>query len=92
MDAAAGRGEHADYTTRARVRATARYAAQQVLDAINMLINVHGAATFAETSRLQQYWRDASTAARHAGLNAMVGYEILGKDLLGIDEQVSPMV
>ncbi len=53
---------------------------------------MHGAATFAESSRLQQYWRDASTAARHAGLNAAVGYEILGKDLLGIDEPISPMV
>jgi alkylation response protein AidB-like acyl-CoA dehydrogenase len=74
------------------VRATAGYAAQQVLDAINILINVHGAASFAESNRLQQYWRDANTAARHAGLNAAVGYEILGKDLLGIDEPISPMV
>ena len=92
LDAAAARGERADYSTRARVRASVGYAAQQVLDAINILINVHGAASFAESSRLQQYWRDANTAARHAGLNSMVGYEILGKDLLGIDEPISPMV
>ncbi|MCW2560273.1 MAG: hypothetical protein JWP55_4237 [Mycobacterium sp.] len=92
LDAAAARGEHADYATRARVRATAGYAAQQVLEAINILINVHGAATFAESSRLQQHWRDANTAARHAGLNSAVGYEILGKALLGIDEPISPMV
>lgn len=92
LDAAAARGERADYATRARVRASVGYAAQQVLDAINILINVHGAATFAESSLLQQYWRDANTAARHAGLNSMVGYEIFGKDLLGIDEPISPMV
>jgi alkylation response protein AidB-like acyl-CoA dehydrogenase len=92
LDGTAARGEQTDYATRARVRATAGYAAQQVLDAINILINVHGAASFAESSRLQQYWRDANTAARHAGLNAAVGYEILGKDLLGIDEPISPMV
>jgi alkylation response protein AidB-like acyl-CoA dehydrogenase len=92
LDGTAARGEQTDYATRARVRATAGYAAQQVLDAINILINVHGAASFAESNRLQQYWRDAKTAARHAGLNAAVGYEILGKDLLGIDEPISPMV
>ncbi|MBB5163139.1 acyl-CoA dehydrogenase family protein [Mycobacterium sp. AZCC_0083] len=92
LDATAARGEQTDYATRARVRATAGYAAQQVLDAINILINVHGAASFAESSRLQQFWRDANTAARHAGLNVAVGYEILGKDLLGIDEPISPMV
>jgi 3-hydroxy-9,10-secoandrosta-1,3,5(10)-triene-9,17-dione monooxygenase len=92
LDATAARGERVDYATRARVRASAGYAAQQVLDAINVLINVHGAASFAESSRLQQYWRDANTAARHAGLNSVVGYEILGKDLLGIEEPISPMV
>ena len=43
-------------------------------------------------SLMQQYWRDANTAARHAGLNAVVGYEILGKELLGVPERISPMV
>lgn len=92
LDGVAARGEQADYATRARVRARTGYAAQQVLDAINILVNVHGAASFAETSRMQQYWRDANTAARHAGLHAMVGYEILGKALLGIDERIGPMI
>lgn len=92
LDGQAARGERSDYATRARARATAGYVAQQVLDAINILLNVHGAASFAETNRMQQYWRDANTAARHAGLNAVVGYEIFGKALLGIDERISPMV
>ena len=92
LDGAAARGEQADYATRARVRARVGYAAQQVLDAINILLNVHGAASFAETNPMQQYWRDANTAARHAGLNSVVGYEIFGKALLGIDESISPMV
>ena len=81
-----------DYELRARVRAQYGYIAQQVLDAIHVLVNVHGAATFAETNLMQQYWRDANTAARHAGLNAAVGYEVFGKALLGVPEQISPMV
>jgi 3-hydroxy-9,10-secoandrosta-1,3,5(10)-triene-9,17-dione monooxygenase len=63
-----------------------------VLEAIHILVNVHGAAAFAETSLMQQYWRDANTAARHAGLNAYIGYEVFGKALLGVPERISPMV
>ncbi|MGA4961994.1 acyl-CoA dehydrogenase family protein [Streptomyces pseudogriseolus] len=81
-----------DHATRTRLRAQAGYAAQQVLAAITTLLNVHGAAAFAETSPLQRIWRDAGTAARHAGLVPAVGYEVYGKSLLGIDERVSLMV
>ena len=92
LDLSLRTGEQVDYAARAEIRAQAGYAAQQVLEAINALVNVHGAASFAESSRLQQYWRDANTAARHAGLNAMVGYEVFGKALLGVEERISPMV
>lgn len=72
----------------ASVQAAAQcgYAAQQILAAIQELLNVHGAGSFALSSRLQQLWRDANTAARHAMLNSFVGYEMFGKQLLGIDE------
>jgi 3-hydroxy-9,10-secoandrosta-1,3,5(10)-triene-9,17-dione monooxygenase len=42
--------------------------------------------------RMQQYWRDANTAARHAGLQPVVGYEVYGKSLLGIEDRISPAV
>jgi 3-hydroxy-9,10-secoandrosta-1,3,5(10)-triene-9,17-dione monooxygenase len=77
---------------RAQARARAGYAAQQVLEAIQILANVHGAGGFAESSRMQQYWRDANTAARHGGLNAVIGYEIHGKALLGVEERIGRMV
>lgn len=41
---------------------------------------------------MQRYWRDANTAARHAALNSAVGYEILGKSLLDVDERISAMM
>ena len=62
------------------------------LTAISTLINVHGAGSFAESSRMQQYWRDANTAARHAALQPVVGYEVYGKALLGVAERISPLV
>lgn len=84
LDASTTHGPGLDHDDRARIRGQAAYAAQQVLDAINDLINVHGAGSFALSNPLQQFWRDANTAARHAGLNALLGYEDYGKALLGM--------
>lgn len=80
------------YRLRAQARAQCGYAAGEVLEAIQMLINVHGAASFADSSAMQQYWRDANVAARHAALNSYVGYEIYGKSLLGVSERIAELV
>jgi 3-hydroxy-9,10-secoandrosta-1,3,5(10)-triene-9,17-dione monooxygenase len=92
LDAAANKRQLPTYAMRAEIRARSGYLAQQVLDALSILINVHGAGSFAESSRIQQYWRDANTAARHAALQPVVGYEIYGKALLGIAERISTLV
>ena len=85
-------GGEAGYPRRAQARAQCGYAVQQVLDAIQTLMNIHGAGGFADSSPLQQYWRDANTAARHALFNAYVGYEVFGKSLLGVPERISAFV
>jgi 3-hydroxy-9,10-secoandrosta-1,3,5(10)-triene-9,17-dione monooxygenase len=92
LDSCAARGRAIDYVARARMRAECGHAAQHVIDAINLLVNVHGAESFAQAGRMQQYWRDAHTGARHAGLNPMVGYEIFGKALLGVNDRISPIL
>jgi alkylation response protein AidB-like acyl-CoA dehydrogenase len=56
------------------------------------LLNVHGAGSFAEKDRMQQYRRDANTAARHPGLNAVVGREVDGKSLQAVEGRISPVV
>jgi 3-hydroxy-9,10-secoandrosta-1,3,5(10)-triene-9,17-dione monooxygenase len=63
LDAAVARGEQVSYRMRTEIRAQAGYAAHQVLEAIQILVNVHGAGSFAESSPMQQFWRDANTAA-----------------------------
>jgi 3-hydroxy-9,10-secoandrosta-1,3,5(10)-triene-9,17-dione monooxygenase len=92
LDLSAAGGPAQGYADRARFKAMIGYATQQVLDAINVLLNVHGAGSFAETNRMQQYWRDANTAARHAGLNATVGLEVFGKSLLRVPERITTLV
>lgn len=81
-----------DYAARAHIRAQAGYAAQQVVEAIGILLNAHGSSAFAEADPLQRIWRDANIAARHAGLVPAVGLEVYGKTLLDIGERVSLMV
>jgi alkylation response protein AidB-like acyl-CoA dehydrogenase len=85
-------GEPLDYQTRARLKAQAGRAAEQVLEAIQLLISIHGAGSFAEANRLQQIWRDANTAARHAALNPLVGCETYGEALLGFGDRITTMV
>ena len=92
LDDAGTEGQLVTYASRAEIRAQVGYLAQQVLHAISALVNVHGSGSFAESSRMQQYWRDANTAARHAALQPVVGYEVYGKSLLGIEERISPAV
>jgi 3-hydroxy-9,10-secoandrosta-1,3,5(10)-triene-9,17-dione monooxygenase len=89
LDAALAEGRSVGYAARAEFRARLGYAAQQVIDALSILVDAHGAGSFAESSPLQQYWRDANTAARHAGLQATVGYEVYGKSMLGVTERIS---
>jgi alkylation response protein AidB-like acyl-CoA dehydrogenase len=92
IDTAAWVGGRLDYPVRARIKARGGFAAQELLEGINLLLNVHGAGSFAEGNPMQRYWRDANVGARHAALNAMVGYESLGKSLLGQPERITGMI
>ncbi|MFJ3140418.1 acyl-CoA dehydrogenase family protein [Streptomyces sp. NPDC086843] len=91
VDQAAAAGP-LDYPARAHLRAQAGFAARQIVEAIAVLLDAHGASAFAETNILQRIWRDANTAARHAGLIPAVGLEVYGKTLLDVNERVSLMV
>lgn len=92
VDEAAARGEYPDFLTRARVRSDTGYVAESITKAIDILLSAHGAGSFAEVNPLQRIWRDSSTAARHAVAAPMVGYEVYGKALLGVEETITPLV
>lgn len=74
---------------RRRVRGDVGHAMYQVCDAMNDLLWLHGTAAFAESSPLQQMWRDVSTGARHAGISAPMSYELYGGSLVGNDPIVA---
>ena len=77
---------------RARVRADTGYVAEKITQAIDKLLFAHGAGGFAEASPLQRIWRDAAVASRHAVVLPPVGYEVYGKALLGVENNVTPLV
>jgi alkylation response protein AidB-like acyl-CoA dehydrogenase len=92
IDEAAARGVYPDFLARARVRSDTGYVAECVTRAIDILLSAHGAGSFADVNALQRVWRDSATAARHAVVSPVVGYEVYGKALLGVEETITPLV
>ncbi|NMO03660.1 oxidoreductase [Gordonia sp. TBRC 11910] len=92
IDSATARGEQLDFSARARIRADIGWAIEHVVKAIDTLLYVHGAGSFAESSPLQRIWRDSEVAGRHAGILPMVCYEIYGKSLVDSDIRITPVI
>jgi len=77
---------------RAHARAVTGLVAEYIGDAINTLINVQGAGSFADNNPLQRIWRDSNVAARHGVVHAAVGYELYGQALAGLEPNITPMI
>jgi alkylation response protein AidB-like acyl-CoA dehydrogenase len=92
VDAAAASGVYPDMLTRARVRADTGYVVEKITQAIDKLMFAHGSGGFADVSPLQRIWRDAAVASRHAVVLPPIGYEVYGKALLGVDNNVTPLI
>jgi 3-hydroxy-9,10-secoandrosta-1,3,5(10)-triene-9,17-dione monooxygenase len=92
IDTAAKGTEYLDFETRARVRMDVGTVATRSREAMDLLLNVQGAGSFAEASPLQQKWRDLETGSRHAVVNPAIASEAYGRALLGVKEQVTPLI
>jgi alkylation response protein AidB-like acyl-CoA dehydrogenase len=92
IDEAAKTGVYPDMIIRTRVRADTGYVAEKITQAIDLLLFAHGAGGFADASPLQRIWRDSAVAARHAVVLPAVGYEVYGKALLGMENNVTALV
>ncbi len=92
IDEAAARGVYPDMLTRARVRADTGYVVEKITQAIDKLLFAHGSAGFADASPLQRIWRDAAVASRHAVVLPPIGYELYGKALLGVENNITPLI
>ncbi|GAA1369461.1 acyl-CoA dehydrogenase family protein [Streptomyces beijiangensis] len=92
IDSWAARGEYMPFETRARVRMDTGYIARRSREALDLLLSIQGAGSFAEANPLQRIWRDQETGSRHAVINPAIASELYGRALLGIEEQVTPLI
>ncbi|MFB4308387.1 acyl-CoA dehydrogenase family protein [Actinomadura sp. GTD37] len=92
IDQAAAEGRALDVTERLRVRMDTGYAIGRCRQAIDLLLDVNGASSFAESNPLQRIWRDSATGARHAIASPTISAEAYGRALLGIQEQMTPVI
>jgi alkylation response protein AidB-like acyl-CoA dehydrogenase len=92
IDEHAARGQNPDLGCRARIRADASVAAEHIVSAINTLLNAHGSGGFADASPLHRIWQDANVGARHALITPGISYEVYGKVLLGLGNDITVAV
>lgn len=90
IDAAAARQEKMDPMIRARVRMDTGQAAKLCREAINRMLSVNGAGSFANANPLQRIWRDSEVASRHAFVLPEVANLVYGRALFGIEELIQP--
>ncbi len=85
-------GRVMDYATRARVRGDCGYATKLLRQAIDQLVSIAGAGSFAEASPVQRFWRDANVATRHAVITTMPNLELYGRALLGVEGNITDLI
>ena len=92
IDRCAQADDYMDFLTRARVRADVGTIARRSREAVDLLLNVHGASSFAEANPLQRIWRDLEVCTRHAVVGADISKELYGRALLGVEEQITALI
>jgi alkylation response protein AidB-like acyl-CoA dehydrogenase len=92
IDAAAASGVYPDRLERARARMDTGYIARKAREAVDTLLNVSGSGAMAQANALQRMWRDVNTGSRHAVINSLISAEAFGRELLGLPEQITPLV
>lgn len=86
IDSAALRKQKLDPLTRARIRMDTGQAGKLCREAINKLLSVNGASSFASANQMQRIWRDSEVASRHAFVLPEMANLIYGRVLFGVDE------
>ncbi|MDZ7885582.1 MAG: acyl-CoA dehydrogenase family protein [Mycobacterium sp.] len=81
-----------DRVTRARCRADAGHASENLRRAADMLMSIGGAGGFATASRNQQFYRDIQVGSRHAFVNSRPLYEAYGREAMGLSPNITSYI
>ncbi|MGW5645157.1 acyl-CoA dehydrogenase family protein [Saccharopolyspora sp. NPDC003752] len=80
------------YERRAWCRAAAGHAVDELRIAVDSLMSIAGASSFAESNVLQQYWRDLMVGSRHAFLSTRPLYEAYGRAYCNVEPNITPYI
>jgi alkylation response protein AidB-like acyl-CoA dehydrogenase len=92
IDADARAGQWPDRISRARARQDTGWVARHCKEAVDILMTIGGASSFADGNPLQKIWRDLNTCSRHVIVTPAVNQEIFGRALLDVEETATPLV
>lgn len=92
LDAHAAAGTYPDLIERGRARMDTGYIARKTREAVDLLMSIQGAGSFAQVNPLQRMWRDLNTSSRHAVIGPYIASEVYGRALLGVKDQVTPLI
>lgn len=92
IDAMGQDGVYPSMTERARTRMDVGYITTRTREALDLIMTIGGAGSFAEANPLQRMWRDANVASRHAVISPNIATEAYGRVILGIVEPITPLL
>lgn len=87
-DAAAAQGRALSADERASCRGECAMVVDILTRTVEQLMSLSGSSSFATKMPAQRFWRDFSVGARHVIFNSDLGYEVLGRQVLGIEPNI----
>jgi 3-hydroxy-9,10-secoandrosta-1,3,5(10)-triene-9,17-dione monooxygenase len=76
---------------RAQHKALCAQAMELIHAVIEKLMFIAGSSAFAQSNPLQRYWRDVHVGLRHIANLPNLGYEVYGRDRLGLSPNIIPV-
>lgn len=90
LDQAAIDGRVLTPLERAELKAQGALVVELCSQAMDKIMSAAGSSAYSRSNDLQRFWRDFSVAAHHAINASEVGYEIYGREVLGVSPNIVP--
>lgn len=91
IDNAAAEGRGMTYAECAQLRGLIGVVADMLKPTVDKLMDLLGSSAFADANVAQRYWRDFGSGVRHAVFHSDSHYEILGRQILGVEPNLVPV-
>lgn len=90
LDAAALERRALSLADRARLKGEHAVAFELISASVEKIMHIAGSGAFMTKNDLQRFWRDIGVGTRHIAFLPQLGYEVYGRNLLGIEPNMIP--